>query len=102
VAATDSELAQEIVALTELLGCAMQDSDSRHAALDAAGLAGDAAGCAGFLFDGVNAVAYATEGDIWNAGISLAAMIPVVGDLGKGLRYTDDLQTSRKRQNSRS
>jgi RHS repeat-associated protein len=90
-AAEGSDLAQEIVALSDLLGCVMADSDSRHAALDAAGLVGDSAGGLGFLFDGANAIAYGKEGDLWNAGISLAAMVPVVGDLGKGLRYTDDV-----------
>jgi hypothetical protein len=91
MASTDSELAQEIVSLTEVLGCAMEDSDSRHAALDAAGLVGDSAGGLGFLFDGANAIAYAKEGDLWNAGISLAAMVPFIGDTAKGLRYGDEV-----------
>ncbi|GAA0876010.1 hypothetical protein GCM10009118_24200 [Wandonia haliotis] len=50
----------------------------------------DVMGCipvAGEVFDGINALIYTFEGDYANAAISTAAIIPVVGDLGKAGKY---------------
>jgi RHS repeat-associated protein len=41
----------------------------------------------GEIADGANALIYLSQGDYVNAGISAAAMIPVVGDLGKLFKY---------------
>jgi RHS repeat-associated protein len=53
-----------------------------HLALDVAGLIPEF----GMIFDGVNAVWYAAEGDWLNAGISAVAFVPLVGDVIGGVR----------------
>ena len=53
--------------------------------LDVAGIAGDAAYGAGFVFDIGNAIDYAVKGNWVFSGLSLISMIPAAGDIvGKG------------------
>ncbi|NIM94884.1 MAG: WXG100 family type VII secretion target [Anaerolineales bacterium] len=42
----------------------------------------------GEIADGTNAVIYLVEGRYWEAGISAAAMLPVIGDVGKAGKWS--------------
>lgn len=56
-------------------------SDFGHGSLEALGLAP----VIGEVFDGINALWYAAEGDYTNASLSGVSMIPIIGDgIGKG------------------
>ncbi|NVK66846.1 MAG: ParB N-terminal domain-containing protein [Flavobacteriales bacterium] len=57
--------------------------DDIHVALDVAG----AVPVVGEIFDGINALIYTFEGDHVNAGISAAAMIPIIGEGSKISKY---------------
>ncbi len=65
-------------------------SDIGHTALDIGGLIP----FAGEVFDGANAIWYAAEGDYLNAGLSTAAMVPVVGWTATGAKYGVRLEHS--------
>lgn len=68
-----------------------------HDTLDIAGLSPDGIGAAA---DALNSVLYGLEGDVENAIISAAAVVPVVGDkakIGKALKKADQaIDTSKK------
>jgi hypothetical protein len=57
-------------------------SDIGHGILDVAGLVP----VAGEAFDGINAAWYAAEGDMLNAGLSAAAMVPIGGWFATGAK----------------
>lgn len=42
---------------------------------------------AGFVFDGVNGIWYAAEGDWENTSLSVTALIPVVGEFATPVKY---------------
>lgn len=62
-----------------------------HALLDVLGLVGDKFFGAGFVFDGANAVWYASKKQYLMAAFSIISMVPVIGDIvgkgGKGVVY---------------
>lgn len=62
-------------------------ADSIHGALDTLGFVP----VVGEAFDGINALMYAVQGDTVNAGISLTAIIPVIGSAGTGARTASRL-----------
>ena len=62
---------------------AMEDAFDVHTVLDTVGFVP----VVGEPADLVNGLIYAAEKDYINAGISIAAVIPVVGDLGKAGKY---------------
>jgi hypothetical protein len=61
-----------------------QTSSAVSNALDAGGLLP----VIGVLADGVNAVIYCLQGDFANAGLSAAAMVPVIGDAAAVTKWT--------------
>ena len=58
--------------------------EGMHTGLDVAGMIP----VIGEVADGINAVFYTLEGDFGNAAVSLVALIPVIGDGGKVVKYT--------------
>ncbi|MCS6210085.1 hypothetical protein G3475_13680 [Shewanella baltica] len=70
--------------------------DGIHTTLDTGGLVP----ALGFIPDGINAVLYLFEGDMVNAGLSVAAMIPIAGQgvtVGKyGVKAADKLESAAK------
>ena len=79
MARADSSFSQQRGAVTSAASAQM---DKAHFALDGAGLLPGA----GVFADGANAALYTARGDLGNAGISLGAMVPVVGQAVGGAR----------------
>jgi RHS repeat-associated protein len=64
-------------------GCMTVPNEFVHATLETFGYIPGI----GEVFDGLNAISYAFEGDFANAGLSLAAGVPVIGYLANGAKW---------------